>query len=75
MRDSYAFRTSRSEIADAIGAAFTGGALTREEMIEAGRAAAASEEVLLALASLPKDKRFGSVRDLWPDLPELPVEA
>jgi hypothetical protein len=75
MSDTYAFRTSRSEIADSIGGAFTGAPLTRGEMIEAGRASSAPEEVLLALASLPEDKRFASIRDLWPDLPDLPVEA
>lgn len=74
MRDTYPFKTSRLEIADALDDAFGGQAKTRVDLVEAGRDAGASTEVLLALSSLPADKRYASLRDLWIDLPDLPVE-
>jgi hypothetical protein len=34
----------------------------------------ASTEVLLALSALLPEKRYAGLRELWPDLPDLPVE-
>lgn len=73
--DTYVFRTSRLEIADVIGDRFTGDAKTREELVEIAEEEHASTEVLLALSSLLPDKLYAGLRELWPDLPELPVEA
>lgn len=73
--DTYVFKTSRLEIADAIGDRFTGDARTREELVELAKEEHASSEVLLALSSLLPDKRYAGLRELWPDLPDLPVEA
>lgn len=73
--DTYVFKTSRLEIADAIGERFTGAPQTREELVELAKEEHASTEVLLALSSLQPDKRYAGLRELWPDLPDLPVEA
>ena len=73
--DSYVYRTSRLEIANAIGTRFTGTARTREELLELAKEEHASTEVLLALSSLLPDKRYAGLRELWPDLPDLPVEV
>lgn len=73
--DIYVFKTSRLEIADAIGDRFTGDAKTREALVEIAKEQHASTEVLLALSSLPPDKRYAGLRELWPDLADLPVEA
>lgn len=73
--DTYVFKTSRLEIADAISDRFTGDAKTREELVEIAKEQHASTEVLLALSSLLPDKRYAGLRELWPDLPDLPVEA
>jgi hypothetical protein len=72
--DTYVFKTSRLEIADAIGGRFTGDAKTREELVELAKEEHASTEVLLALSSLLPDKRYAGLRELWPDLPDLPVQ-
>jgi hypothetical protein len=74
MTETYAFKTTRLEIADALADAFGGQAKTREELVEAARSVHASTEVLLALASLPEDGRYANLRALWPDLPHVPVE-
>jgi hypothetical protein len=74
MTEMYAFRTSRIEIADALDNAFGGIARTRDDLVTSARQACASTEVLLALSSLPDDKRYPTLRDLWPDLPHVPVE-
>ncbi|MEX2291255.1 MAG: hypothetical protein WD794_13140 [Mycobacteriales bacterium] len=73
--DTYVFKTSRMEIVDAIGHRFTGVAKTRAELVEIAKEEHASTEVLLALSSLLPEKRYGGLRELWPDLPDLPVEA
>ncbi len=72
--DTYVFKTSRLEIADAIAQAFRGDPLSREQLVAAGKEAHASTEVLLALSCLRQDKRYAQLRNLWPDLPDLPVE-
>lgn len=74
MTETYAFNTTRMEIADALDDAFSGRAKSREELVESARSAHASTEVLLALSSLPKDGRYAGLRALWPDLPHVPVE-
>lgn len=72
--DTYVFKTSRMEIADAIGGRFGSDAMTRGQLVELAKEEHASTEVLLALSSLVPDKRYGGLRELWPDLPDLPVE-
>lgn len=72
--DTYVFKTSRLEIGDAITHAFKGDPMTREQLVDAAKDAHASTEVLLALSCLRDDKQYAQLRELWPDLPELPVE-
>jgi hypothetical protein len=66
--------TSRTEIADVVGEAFDDGAATRERLLSVARGNQASTEVLAVLERLPQH-RYRRLRDLWPDLPGLPVEA
>jgi hypothetical protein len=49
--------------------------MTREQLIETAKESHASTEVLLALSCLQEGKRYAGLRDLWPDLPDLPIEA
>lgn len=66
---------TRSEIADHVEEAFLGaGASDRVELIEKAERSGARPEVIAALQRLP-DKRYSSLRQLWADLPELPVRA
>jgi hypothetical protein len=74
MTSSYTFTTSRLEIADAIESAFRGAAQQPSELLEAARGSHASAEVLRALSSLPENARYATLRDVWRDLPHVPVE-
>jgi len=65
--------TSRVEIADCVGAAFGGGPQRRDQLIAAGRAGGAEDAVVRVLQRLPAGP-FRTLRDLWPELPGLPVE-
>jgi hypothetical protein len=65
---------SRMEIAGSIRGAFAQGPVSREELLETADRASASPEVKDALAGLPRGKRFGALRDLWPHLHEVPVQ-
>lgn len=64
---------TRAEIADLIYSAFKEGAVSRGELIETARAAGARPEVLATLTQLP-DNHYGHLRQLWVDLPHIPVE-
>ena len=68
-------KTSRAQIADLVGDAFGRSALTRDDLVAAARHSTAPAGVVEALASLPEGKRFATLRDLWPSLPHLPIEA
>lgn len=72
--ETYVFKTSRLEVADAVSDAFTGAAMAREQLVAHAEEAHASTEVLLALSCLRRGKAYLHLRDLWPDLPDLPVE-
>jgi hypothetical protein len=65
---------TRTELLDCVESAFTGGAATRNDLIEAAVAADARNEVLIVLRELP-DEVFASPRDLWHELPHLPINA
>jgi hypothetical protein len=56
---------------DSVEAAFTGGEATRNDLIEA---ADARNEALIVLRELP-DEVFAGPRDLWHQLPDLPINA
>lgn len=65
---------SRMEIVDAVGSAFEAGGADRSQILTAAVATGARPEVIETLERLP-DRRFGDVRKLWQELPELPIEA
>jgi len=64
---------TRMEIAKAVGHALTNtGDADRAQLIEAAREAGARHEVLLVLDQLG-GRGYSDLRQLWGDLPELPV--
>jgi hypothetical protein len=65
---------SRMEIVDTVDSAFETGGADRSEILTAAVATGARPEVIETLERLP-DRRFADVRELWQELPELPVEA
>ena len=67
------FATTRLEIADAVEDAFEDGAADLDTLLAAAHTRHASREVLLAIGALPA-RRYQSLRDLWPELPGVPVE-
>ncbi len=64
---------TRTEIADHVGAAFGADAVCRDELLAAARASGARGAVLRALERLP-DRSYRHLRELWPELPGVPVE-
>lgn len=67
--------TTRLEIAQHGQTAFrTGQPVTREQLIAAAERDDAPPGVIDQVRQLP-NRPFGSIRDLWPALPGLPVEA
>lgn len=66
--------TSRTEIADYVAAAFDPGPVTREELLAAAICGGAPVSVVDELERLPR-RTFRDLRELWPELPGLPVEV
>lgn len=64
---------TRAEIAELLGSAFDHGAASRESLLDLAHAAHARTEVLATLTQLP-DHHYGHLRQLWVDLPHIPVE-
>jgi hypothetical protein len=62
------------EILDLVEGAFVGPSVTKTEVLEFARDLGARPEVLHTLTRLDADRRFGTPRDLWADLPDVPVE-
>jgi hypothetical protein len=65
---------TRSEIADHVEEVFEGGAVERDELVAAAIETGARPEAISTLQSLPA-RRYGALRQLWSDLPDLPVRA
>lgn len=63
---------TRVELVDHIETAFTAGPVTRSELVAAATASHARPEVIEVLGRL-SDTPYRTVRDLWGDLPDLPV--
>jgi hypothetical protein len=63
---------TRLDLADAIGELFTYGPTTKEELVQYAIDSSAPDAVLEALERLP-ERRFATMRELWPHLPELPT--
>jgi hypothetical protein len=64
---------TRVEVIDHIGAAFTGGPLTRSDLLLAAQRVGARAAVLELLERLP-DHRFSRPNELWTDLKDVPIE-
>jgi hypothetical protein len=64
---------TRVEVVDHIGAAFTGGPLTRSDLLLAAQRVGARSAVLELLQRLP-DHRFSRPNELWIDLKDVPIE-
>ncbi|MBV7697448.1 DUF2795 domain-containing protein [Streptomyces sp. TRM70350] len=63
---------TRIEIADRLAGLFANGAVSKHDMLIA--AADARPEVLEVLSALP-DRRYTELRQVWEDLPRVPVGA
>lgn len=63
---------TRTELANHIEAAFTGGPATRDSLLAYATSSHARPEILNLLHGLP-DKIYPSMRNLWHDLGHLPV--
>jgi hypothetical protein len=64
---------TRLEIAEHVAGAFTGPAMTRDQLLAVARQDGARRAVLRVLAELP-DGPFHEVRQLWPAIPDVPIE-
>lgn len=63
---------TRVEILDVLEGAFADGAASRGELLEIARAHGARSELLALLEALP-DRHYTHQRNLWVDLPHVPV--
>ncbi|MCC9710657.1 hypothetical protein E4N62_38720 [Streptomyces sp. MNU76] len=63
---------TRIEIADELAGLFTNGAVSKHDMLIA--AVGARPEVREVLSALP-DRRYTELRQVWEDLPRVPVGA
>jgi Protein of unknown function (DUF2795) len=64
--------TTRTELAYHIRDAFTTGPATRSDLLAAAIATKARPQAIETLHRLP-DKTYTSIRDLWHDLPDVPI--
>lgn len=65
---------TRMELLDHIEPAFAAGAATRDQLLAAATASHARPEVIAVLQRLP-EQPYRSLRDLWPELSDVPVGA
>lgn len=65
---------TRMEIVDAVEQAFDRGGAERSEVLAAAVLRNARPDVIATLEELP-ERRFSDVRELWVELPHVPVDA
>lgn len=65
---------TRAEIAQHVTTAFAHGPVGKDELLESARATQARSEVLELLEQLPA-RTYRGLRQLWPELPEIAVDA
>ena len=65
---------TRVEIADHLASTFDYGPASKDELLEHARATQARPEVLSLLEQLPS-RTFRELRQLWPQLPDIAVDA
>jgi hypothetical protein len=63
---------TRREVLDAIYPAFASGGAGKNEILAAAAGAEPRSEITAMLGRLPA-RRYPSVRDVWSDLPEMPI--
>jgi hypothetical protein len=63
---------SRMELAQHIETAFARGPVTQTGLLDAATVSAARSAVLAVIERLP-NRTYGSIRDLWYELPDLPI--
>lgn len=63
---------TRALVAAAVGDAFDGRSVTREQLVQLATDAAASPTMVHCLRTLPAG-RYTDLRQLWADLPPMPV--
>lgn len=63
---------TRAEIADHVETAFDYGTASKDTLLESARATQARPEVLAALERLP-ERKYSTLRALWPELEDVPV--
>jgi hypothetical protein len=66
---------TRVELADHVHAAFSCGPANRDGLVACATSSHARPELITVLHSLPTDKTYPGLRDLWYDLAHLPVSA
>lgn len=64
---------TRLEIAEHVASGFIGSPLTREQLVALAQRSGARPAVERILEQLP-DGQFQDVRQLWPALPDMPIE-
>jgi hypothetical protein len=65
---------TRAELAGHIEAAFTHGPTTRDNLLAYAVGSHARPDIITVIESLP-DKPYNTIRDLWYDLPDVPVHT
>ncbi len=65
---------TRMELIDHIENAFAAGPATRDQLLAAATASHARPEVIAVLQRLP-EQPYRGLRDLWPELADVPVGA
>jgi Protein of unknown function (DUF2795) len=73
VRSTVSATVTRVEVIDHVGAAFTGGPVTRSDLLLAAERVGARPAVLELLERLP-DHRFSRPNELWTDLKDVPIE-
>jgi len=64
---------TRTELANHIEAAFSVGPVSRDKLLAYAASSHARPELINTLHALPADTVYPNLRDLWRDLPHLPV--
>jgi len=64
---------TRAEIAAAVSDLFGSEPIGREDLLAGAARSGARAEVIEALSLLPPAKRYASLRQIWPSLPEMAV--
>jgi len=64
---------TRAEIAAAVRPVFDAGSGTREDLLDAALRASARPDVVDMISRLAPFKTYANLRQIWVDLPDLPV--